>query len=81
LIANHNPTNNWKRKFALGADKTWEDMKFDIKHWKDIEKLAIIGESKWEAGMAAFCKPFTSAKIKYFEQSNLEGAREWIVAD
>ncbi|NOX98730.1 MAG: STAS/SEC14 domain-containing protein [Verrucomicrobia bacterium] len=56
-------------------------MKFDIKHWKDIEKLAIIGESKWEAGMAAFCKPFTSAKIKYFEQSNLEGAREWIVAD
>jgi hypothetical protein len=24
----------------------WEDMKFDLAHWKDIERLAIVGESK-----------------------------------
>ena len=59
----------------------WEDLKFDIKHWRDLERLAIVGESKWEAGMAAFCKPFTSAKVKYFDQSDLEEARGWIVAE
>jgi hypothetical protein len=59
----------------------WEDLKFDIKHWRDIERLAIVGESKWEAGMAAFCKPFTSAKVKYFDHSALEEARAWIVAE
>lgn len=59
----------------------WEDMKFEIKHWKDIERLAIVGERKWEAGMASFCKPFTSADIKYFDSSVIDDAKEWIVAD
>jgi len=60
------------------AGALWEDTKFDLKHWKDIERLAIVGESKWQHGMATFCKPFTSAKIKYFEKSQLDEAREWI---
>ena len=41
--------------WELGA--LWEDIKFDMKHFGDIERLALVGESKWEAGMAAFCKP------------------------
>ena len=36
--------------WTMGA--MWEDTKFDLKHWKDIEKLAIVGETKWEEGMA-----------------------------
>ena len=53
----------------------WEDLKFDFKHWKDIERLAIVGESKWEAGMAVFCKPFTAAKIQYFDHTKLDEAK------
>ena len=60
----------------LGA--VWEDIKFDFKHWRDIERLAIVGESKWEEGMATFCKPFTSAKIQYFDSSSIEEARRWV---
>lgn len=60
------------------AGALWEDVKFDLKHWKDIERLAIVGESKWEKGMATFCKPFTKAKIQYFDQAQLEEAREWV---
>ena len=60
------------------AGALWEDLKFDSKHWKDIERLAIVGESKWEEGMAVFCKPFTSAKIKYFDHTKLDEARKWI---
>lgn len=62
--------------WTLGA--MWEDTKFDLKHWKDIEKLAIVGETKWEEGMATFCKPFTMAKIKYFPHDKLDDARKWI---
>jgi hypothetical protein len=58
----------------------WEDLKFDVKHFKDIERLALVGESKWEAGMAAFCKPFTTAKIKYFDESQKAAASTWIHA-
>ena len=56
----------------------WEDLKFDLAHWKDIGRLAIVGESKWESGMAVFCKPFTKAKIQCFDIANLEEARAWI---
>ena len=56
----------------------WEDIKFDIKHFRDIERLAMVGESKWEKGMAAFCKPFTTATIKYFDGSQTAEAETWI---
>lgn len=63
------------------AGALWEDIKFDFKHARDIERLAIVGESKWEQGMAAFCKPFTSAKIHYFDVSRLSDAEAWIVEE
>ena len=63
------------------ASALWDDIKFDIKHFNDIERLAIVGESKWEKGMASFCRPFTSAEIKYFDQAELESARAWIQSD
>ena len=28
--------------------------------------------------MAVFCKPFTTAKIRYFDESKGDEAREWI---
>jgi hypothetical protein len=62
--------------WEMGA--LWEDIKFDIKHFGDIERLALVGDSKWEAGMAKFCKPFTKAKIEYFDETKAERAREWI---
>lgn len=63
------------------AGALWADLKFDVKHHSHIERLAIVGESKWEKGMSAFCKPFTSANIEYFDIAKLEEARKWIQAD
>jgi hypothetical protein len=63
------------------AGALWEDMKFDMKHFRDIERLAMVGDRKWEAGMAAFCKPFTTAKVKYFDVSDIQDAREWLESD
>jgi hypothetical protein len=62
--------------WTVGA--LWEDIKFDMKHFKDIERLAMVGDRKWEAGMAAFCKPFTTATVRYFDESEMEAARSWI---
>jgi hypothetical protein len=60
------------------AGALWEDIKFDVKHFRDIRKLAVVGESKWEKGMAAFCKPFTTAAVKYFPMEQMGSARTWI---
>lgn len=60
------------------AAALWEDIKFDAKHFADIERLALVGERKWEAGMAAFCKPFTTAKVRYFDVEQYEEAVAWL---
>ncbi|MCM2370240.1 SpoIIAA family protein [Aporhodopirellula aestuarii] len=63
------------------AGALWEDIKFDFKHHAHIERLAIVGETKWEKGMATFCKPFTSATIEYFDITDVAKARQWILED
>ena len=60
------------------AGAMWEDIKFDARHFSDIAKLAVVGEAKWEKGMAAFCKPFTAAKVRYFSQEEIAAAQAWV---
>jgi len=56
----------------------WEDIKFDIKHFGDIERLAMVGDKKWQHGMAMFFAPFTKAKTRYFDQADSAEARQWL---
>lgn len=42
----------------------WEDFKFGIGHFSDIERLAMVGETRWQEGMARLCKPFTKAGVR-----------------
>jgi hypothetical protein len=60
------------------AGALWDDIKFDVKHFSDIERLAMVGDKKWEQGMSAFCRPFTTAKIRYFDSAAIEEARAWL---
>lgn len=60
------------------AGALWQDVKFELKHFRDIERLAMVGEKAWEHGMAVFCKPFTTAKIRYFDRNQAAEARSWI---
>jgi hypothetical protein len=59
----------------------WEDLKFDAKHHADIEKLAMVGENKWEKAMATLCKPFTKADVRYFPAEEVAQAMEWLQAE
>ncbi len=62
------------------ASAMWEDLKFGIQHFADIERLAMVGETKWQQGMATFGKPFTKATIHYFDQADTTEARQWLDA-
>ena len=56
----------------------WEDIKFDVSHANDFEKVAIVGEKKWEEWMTQGMKPFTSADVKYFDTTKKKEAKNWI---
>lgn len=60
------------------AKALWDDIKFDMKHFKDIERRAMVGEQKWQKWMAGFCKPFTTAAIRYFDHEQTVAARDWL---
>jgi hypothetical protein len=56
----------------------WDDTKFAAAHCTAIERLALVGEKKWEEWMAKVCKPFTMAKVKYFDASEADAAKAWV---
>ncbi len=60
------------------AGAAWEDLKFDLKHFGDIERLAMVGDKKWHHVMAAFFKPFTKGTTRYFDQADAAAARQWL---
>lgn len=64
------------RGWTLGA--LFEDTKFAIKHYSEIDRIAIVGDKQWERGMAVFCKPFTKAKLRYFDIAAHHDAKAWL---
>jgi len=62
--------------WTLGA--LWEDTKFGTQHFNDIDRLAVVGDRKWEKLLAAFIKPFTTATVRYFDSPESVAARQWL---
>ena len=59
----------------------WDDIKFSTTHCTKIKRIALVGEKAWEKWMATVCKPFTMAKIRYFDAAELEAAKSWLAKD
>lgn len=60
------------------ARALWDDIKFATQHCTKLEKIALVGEKKWEKWMATVCKPFTMAKVKYFDAGEIDAAWAWL---
>ncbi|NBG65719.1 SpoIIAA family protein [Acidiluteibacter ferrifornacis] len=56
----------------------WRDVKFDIKNKEKFNKIAIVGHSDWQEVMTELMKPFTNADIRYFKESHVSKAKNWI---
>ena len=60
------------------AGAFWEECKLGYHHLKDVERIAFVGDKAWEKGLSMFMKPFTGAKMKYFDASERQAAIDWI---
>ena len=59
----------------------WDDFKFALKHYSDFERIVMVGDRRWEKWLASVCKPFTKAKVKYFDRSEADAAWTWLRAN
>jgi hypothetical protein len=72
ILAHFHDFHGWDLK-AL-----WDDIKFSTTHCTKIERIALVGEKKWQEWMAKVCKPFTMAKLRYFDAAEIEAAKSWL---
>ena len=56
----------------------WDDIKFSTTHCDKIDRIALVGDKRWEKWMAKVCRPFTMARIRYFDTSKIEDAWNWL---
>ena len=60
------------------AKALWDDIKFSTTHCAKVDRIALVGEKAWEKWMTQVCKPFTMAKIRYFEAPQVDEAWQWL---
>ena len=66
-----------------GADlhAVWDDLKFGFKHYGDFERIAMVGDRRWEKWLVQMSKPFTKAKMMFFDRSEVHAAWKWLQGD
>ncbi len=52
------------------ARAAWDDFKLGLKHGNEFEKVAILGNKKWQEISAKIGTWFIAGEIKYFENEN-----------
>lgn len=55
----------------------WDDMKFGIKHRKSFDKIAIVGNKKWEELAVKMMSPMLKGETKYFKER--DKALSWLL--
>lgn len=63
------------------AQALWDDIQFATTHCTTIERIALVGENRWEEWMAKVCKPFTSANVRYFDAAEQDSAWAWLAEE
>ncbi|MEO8439453.1 MAG: STAS/SEC14 domain-containing protein [Spartobacteria bacterium] len=58
----------------------WDDLKFSAGHAESVERVAIVGEKRWQAWLAKIGSFFLPERVRYFELSDLADAEQWIRA-
>ncbi len=64
---------------GLTPHALWDELKFDIKHCKNIQRCAIVGDPSWHHWMTKMGQMiFHRADVRYFEQSQSGEAWDWV---
>lgn len=59
----------------------WDDFRFDTKHAKHIERVAMVGEKKWQEWFAKIGALFVKDDVRYFDLADLSAAERWVRTD
>lgn len=56
----------------------WDDFAFGLKHWNNIEKIALIGTARWEELAAKIADKLMPSEVRFFPLAERANALTWI---
>jgi hypothetical protein len=56
----------------------WKDVRFSLSHVNDFTHAAVVADAKWMRTFAEAINSVLSAKVKAFEPSQMDEARQWL---
>ncbi len=62
--------------WELGA--LWEDLKLDLRHRQDFEKIAVVGAPRWADMVVKLFARFMAGEVRTFLLDHLAEAWEWV---
>ena len=72
LLAQFEDFHGWDMHAAL------DELRIGLKHSKDFEKIALVGDHDWERWIAKLTRLFTTAPVRYFDSSEHDLAWTWL---
>jgi len=60
----------WTARAAL------DELRLDVRHRKDFEKTAVVGDSTWERVATRIAEPFFSGEVRFFK--DVDAAERWL---
>lgn len=59
-------------------EERWENLAFDIRHVRILDKVALVGDDLWETWVEKIEFLFPTAQLQAFEGEAREDALEWL---
>jgi len=61
------------------AESLYEELRFAKIYAEDIECMAVVGDKSWKKPWVALFSLFSNIPAEYFDRSELESAKRWLL--
>lgn len=62
---------------GFDARTIWDGIKFDLAHWSEFRRVAVVSDMTWFSPFARLADTLTHLQIKEFKRDQLDEARAW----
>ena len=63
------------------ASEQWSDVSFFFRHDHDIERIAVVGDPRWQDEMQMFLfADYQQAEARFFPETDLDPASAWLMS-
>lgn len=56
----------------------WDEATFDAAELEHVERLAVVGDARWEEALESIAAPFVRAETRYFPGAQKDEAWRWL---